>query len=112
MVFLAENGEVKPLIIWFINNVRFQKISKSFLSIFFRNSLVFAYLLCYLFACPSASLICMVETQCFSSSPLGSSCEEKIRHARDLLEQTPVRVKGEGSREGRESLRPKCTYDP
>lgn len=35
--------------------------------------------------------------------PLRSRCQDKIGHARDLLEETPVKNKGRGT-EGRDTL--------
>lgn len=41
---------------------------------------------------------------CISSSPSRNRCQDRIRHARNLLRKMPVREKGEGAEGGEESL--------
>lgn len=49
IVFLAENGKIKPVILWLAINIKFQNFSKSFSNFYSRNSAVFTYLLYYPF---------------------------------------------------------------
>lgn len=39
----------------------------------------------------------LIKVVCVSPGPLRSRCQDRIRHARDLLEELPVRKSGEGA---------------